>query len=353
MYQNQLGQSPACRHPQTMTMEKKSKQNNETVLETNPGSTTPLDSFLGAIAVSSFIATWIASLASPVLLVLALTNGYHYLASSIMLATLVAYAPWEHGTLSKSFQAFLTKYHPLYYNGVSIVFEGGNDVPSSDPDHRQTFFAVHPHGAYCIGWALLYHNPVMRGVRFCFAPALYASPMFRIFSRMANKPGSASRSAMDLYLKKGEDVALPPGGFEEATLTSTTQDRVFIKRRYGFVRLCLKYGVAIRPVYVFGEGRLFSNVQGLWNLRLALNRFGVPTILVWGRWFCPFLPKKGVKLHIVIGRPLNLPKIESPTKDEVALWHGKYIVELKRIYEEHKEAAYGPEAGKVAKLEVW
>lgn len=193
----------------------------------------------------------------------------------------------------------------------------------------------------------------MNKVRFCFAPALYASPFFRLFSRMANKPGSASRPSMDAYLRAGDDVALPPGGFEEATLTSTTQDRVFIKKRYGFVRLCLKHGVAIRPVYAFGEGRLFSNVQGLWSTRLALNRWSIPMLFVWGLWYLPFLPKRGVKLHIVVGRPLIVPKIESPTKEEVALWHGKYIVELKRIYEEHKEVAYGAEKGKEAKLEIW
>ncbi|KAL7537663.1 hypothetical protein ACHAXR_011374 [Thalassiosira sp. AJA248-18] len=331
-----------------------SKSKDITVLETNPTSTTTLDSFFGAVAVSAFIVTWLASCASPILLFLALTRGYHYIAASIVVVTIISYAPWEHGVISRWFQAFLNRYHPLYYNGVSIVFEGG-EVPSSlaSENHRQTFFAVHPHGAFCIGWALLYHSPAMRTVRFCFAPSLYASPFFRLFSRSINKPGSAARPAMNAYLRRGEDLALPPGGFEEATLTSTKVDRVYIKRRYGFVRLCLKYGVAIRPVYTFGEGRLFSNIQGLWKTRLALNRFGIPTILVWGRWFFPLLPKKGVKLHIVVGRPLILPKIESPTKEDVAVWHNKYIHELKRIYEEHKEAAYGPGEGKDAKLEVW
>ncbi|KAL7548619.1 hypothetical protein ACHAWF_011892 [Thalassiosira exigua] len=157
---------------------------------------------------------------------------------------------------------------------------------------------------------------------------------------------------MNAYLRAGDDVALPPGGFEEATLTSTTQDRVFIKRRYGFVRLCLKHGVAIRPVYVFGEGRLFGNVQGMWKARLALNRLGVPTILVWGRWFFPLLPRRA-KLLVVVGRPLVAPKVDAPTKEEVAQWHQRYIDELKRIYDEYKEVAYGPEEGKEAKLEVW
>ena len=321
-----------------------------TVLESNPATTTKFQSFLGAVTVSSFIVIWLSSAASPLILFLSLRGEYYKTATFIVLITIIAYLPWKRGPISRCVQSFIDKNHPKYYDGVSIVFEGGEVPPS---EHRQTFFAVHPHGAFCIGWALLFTCPTMHGVRFCFAPSLFASPFFRLFSRAVGKPGSAARPSMNSYLKNGEDCALPPGGFEEATLTSTSQDRVFIKKRYGFVRLCLKYGVAIRPVYVFGEGKLFSNVQGFWRNRLALNRFGIPTIVVWGRWFFPLLPKKGVKIHIVVGKPIIVPKIENPTKEEVATWHNKYIGELKRIYDEYKEHAYGADEGKVAKVEVW
>ena len=322
---------------------------NVTVLQSDPTSNTVLESVFGAITVSAFIVIWLASAVSPFLLVFAIWTGNNIAAATIVAITVFAYLPWEHGPISKRVQRFIDGHHPSYYDGVSIVFEGGEVPPA---EHRQTFFAVHPHGAFCIGWAMLFTCPVMHGVRFCFAPTLYLSPFFRLFSRAVGKPGSAARPSMSSYLRAGEDVALPPGGFEEATLTSTFQDRVFIKKRYGFVRLCLKYGVAIRPVYAFGEGHLFSNVQGFWNERLALNRFGLPTILVWGRWFFPLLPKKK-KLHIVVGRTIILPKIENPSKEEVMQWHEKYITELKRVYDEHKETAYGSEQGKEAKLEVW
>ena len=321
-----------------------------TVFESTPATTTKLQSILGALTVSCFIAIWLASAASPLILFIALHQGYHKIAAIIILITIIAYLPWKHGPISRCVQSFVDGYHPKYYDGVSIVFEGGEVPPSK---HRQTFFAVHPHGAFCIGWSLLFTCPTMHGVRFCFAPSLFASPFFRLFSRLVGKPGSAARPAMNAYLKKGEDCALPPGGFEEATLTSTSQDRVFIKKRYGFVRLCLKYGVAIRPVYVFGEGKLFSNVQGFLSHRLALNRFGIPAIIVWGRWFFPLLPRNGVKIHIVVGKPIILPQIENPSKENVTLWHSKYISELKRIYDEYKEVAYGAVEGKVAKVEVW
>ena len=320
-----------------------------TVLESDLASTTKLQSFLGGITVSSFIVMWMASAASPLILFISLRIEYYKIAASIIFITIIAYIPWEKGPIARSVQSFVDTYHPKYYDGVSIVFEGGEVPPT---EHRQTFYAVHPHGAFCLGWALLFTCPNMQRVRFCFAPTLYASPFFRLFSRAVGNPGSAARHSMNAYLKKGEDCALPPGGFEEATLTDTCQDRVFIKKRYGFIKLCLKHKVAIRPVYVFGEGKLFSNVQGFWRNRLALNRYGFPTILVWGRWFFPFLPKKGVKLYIVVGKPIILPKIENPSREEINFWHQKYISELKRLYEEYKEVAYHAE-GKVAKVEVW
>lgn len=336
---------------------KQQKQQRTTVLQTDPTTTTTLESLLGATSILIFVGSWLSSLVSPLILSLALIYGHRIIAAFVVCVTVIAYLPWEHGIISKSYQNFLNRYHPLYYDGgVSMIYEGGvENINAATGAKRQTLYAVHPHGVFFFGWALLFHNRRMiaERVRFCFAPLLYASPIFRLFSRMANRPGSASRSAMDGYLREGDDVALPPGGFEEATLTHTSRDRVYVKRRYGFVKLCLKHGVSIRPVYAFGEGRLYSNVQGMWNVRLAMNSYNIPAIFPWGLWFFPLLPKKDVGLFIVIGRPLILPKLANPTQVEVAMWHDNYVRELKRIYEEYKEEAYGSERGKVSKLEVW
>lgn len=158
---------------------------------------------------------------------------------------------------------------------------------------------------------------------------------------------------MKSYMRKGESLALPPGGFEEATLTCTTQDRVFIKKRTGFIRLCLQHGMRVRPVYVFGEKGFFWNIQGAFSSRLAINRFGVPAIFPWGSLLLPLLPRGTVDMYTVVGPPIVLPKIEEPTKDEVKKWHDMYMAALVKLFDEHKEVAYGPELGKVAKLEVW
>ena len=156
------------------------------------------------------------------------------------------------------------------------------------------------------------------------------------------------------YMKKGEDLALPPGGFEEATLSSSHHDRVYIKKRTGFVRLCLQHGMKIRPVYVFGESGLYWNIQGGWDFRIkVLNKNGVPAIVTWGHPLIPLLPRSNVDMKVVVGAPIVLPKIDNPTKEVVKQWHDKYVAALVKLFEDHKESYYGSEVAKTRKLEVW
>jgi Diacylglycerol acyltransferase. len=156
------------------------------------------------------------------------------------------------------------------------------------------------------------------------------------------------------YMKRGENLALPPGGFEEATLTNIHQDRVYIRKRMGFIKLALQHGYDVVPVYCFGENQTYWNMQGAWKIRLWLNSLGIPSIFIWGAWFLPLLPKRSeMGLYVVCGDALVLPRIEHPTKEQVREWHDKYIAALMHLFERHKASAYGEELGKIQKLQVW
>lgn len=309
---------------------------------------------LGGLVIGTFIITWVSSIFSPLLLIAALVNGYYSVAVVIGLVSIAAYTPWEPSTISQLVKNTINNYHPLYYSSCRMEFE--QELPSQrrlGGAKSPTFYAVHPHGAFSLGWANLYTAPCMSHVRFCFAPALYLTPFFRLFSRCAGRPGTADKADMTRYMKRGEDLALPPGGFEEATLTSLDTDRVYIKKRTGFIRLCLQYGYSVVPVYAFGERRLFWNLQGFWPFRLGLNRFAIPAIVIWGNPLLPLLPRHSVDLRIVGGAPIQLPRIENPTKQDVEYWHGKYVAALLKLYDDHKEDAYGSEEAKTLKLEIW
>eukprot|EP00970_Alexandrium_tamarense_P018792 scaffold13469_cov292-Alexandrium_tamarense.AAC.2 len=75
--------SPSRCIPTMETKQKKSNKtnNNETLFQSNPQTSTHLESFLGGITVSSFIVIWLASASSPLIFALSLLRGYYHVAS--------------------------------------------------------------------------------------------------------------------------------------------------------------------------------------------------------------------------------------------------------------------------------
>mmetsp|Transcript_28799 Transcript_28799/g.59100 ORF Transcript_28799/g.59100 Transcript_28799/m.59100 type:complete len:249 (+) Transcript_28799:274-1020(+) len=109
---------------------KKRKNETITVFSSDPKTTTPIETFLGALTVSSFLIIWFASILSPVILGVAIYHEYYKLATSLIALSIVAYLPWE----IKPLQNFYDEYHTSYYDGVDIVFEGGDIPPSNETD---------------------------------------------------------------------------------------------------------------------------------------------------------------------------------------------------------------------------
>lgn len=68
----------------------------------------------------------------------------------------------------------------------------------------------------------------------------------------------------------------------------------------------------------------------------------------------PLLPKRTkYSLHVVCGDALQLPTIENWTREEVKVWHDKYIAALFKVFEDNKCNVYGEEEDKTKNLELW
>ena len=359
--------------------------NNDNISSLSPSRI--LQTMIGAIALLTFILVWLASLGSPILGLYWFWNENYFSVFILVVLTLIAYLPWGGESSDDNIMKSYARTSTLYYKKYIVIFQKQQSLPSTtttttttaktvletkenkdenkqkqQQPHQPLLYAVHPHGAFCLGWSALFCSKIMNDakVQFCFSPVLFTSPLFRLWSRLTGTPGSADKSSMINYMMKKKDgkqrnhLALPPGGFEEATLTCRNKDRVYIKKRTGFVKLALQHGYNIVPVYTFGENQTYDNIQGMWNFRLWLNKLGIPAIVVFGSWFFPILPKRdNCGLRIVVGEPVVLPTISNPSREEVKHWHDKYITALTRIFEEHKEEYYGPEMAKTQKLEVW
>ena len=121
-----------------------------------------------------------------------------------------------------------------------------------------------------------------------------------------------------------------PGGFEEATLTSHKEYRVFLKNRKGFIKYALKFNYKVHPVFVFNENKCYKTSDFLLSFRVWLNSFKLPSAIFYSKY--GIIPNPYLNIVIVIGKPIILPYIPKPKKEEVTFYHNLYMEELKKLF---------------------
>lgn len=117
-------------------------------------------------------------------------------------------------------------------------------------------------------------------------------------------------------------------------LSSETEDKLYLMKRKGFIKLALQEGVDIVPVYLFGNTNVLSLLKNKF-LVMVSRKLQVSLTYVWGRWLLPI--PRDCKLLYVSGQPLGLPKIDNPTMEDIEKWHAKYVAEVRRIFETYKD----------------
>ncbi|KAI9913138.1 hypothetical protein PsorP6_006377 [Peronosclerospora sorghi] len=222
-----------------------------------------------------------------------------------------------------------------------------NDMTSCVNPNDHALFAFHPHGVLSCGWSVggVQHMSFAQAdCRWLVAASLFYFPIMRELVNWMDFASVAKGSFREI-LRTGQNVCLLPGGFEEATLYERGKHRVYIKMRFGFIKLALQHGYKIHPVYTFGEEYAYHTFPYLLKIRLKLNQLKMPGVLFFGSPSCFYLPKADVDLITVVGKPLILPRIEHPTQDNVRKYHEQYVTALQTLFDRYKKVcAVNPEA---------
>jgi len=228
-----------------------------------------------------------------------------------------------------------------------------------DVQHRGSFFAFHPHGCLSAGWTINGgYNPEWPRIAGCTRWFIdtglrQKNPLFRIMCDAYDGPqGSfegADSASIRRFMERGDNVALIPGGFQDATIFEHGKERTFVRQRKGFVKYCLEFGYRLHPVWTFGEAETYHAFKGLQGLRLKLNKYNVPALLPFGWWPCPVLPLPTARLMTVVGPGIDLPKMPEPSSETVDHWHQVYMQALQQLFDQHKAEAGKPDA----LLELW
>jgi len=143
----------------------------------------------------------------------------------------------------------------------------------------------------------------------------------------------AADSGSLLKTLKKTSVVLYVGGISEMFLTNSKEERLYVEDRKGFIKIALKSGADVIPVYMFGNTIALEIIQNKF-LRSLSRRFGISLTLMWGLYGLPIpIP---CKLLLARGAPLNLPVIENPTQEDIDFWHGKYKESLRSLFDKYK-----------------
>ena len=97
----------------------------------------------------------------------------------------------------------------------------------------------------------------------------------------------------------------------------------------------LRTGVEIIPIYFLGNTSVLSVFKSPF-LRKIARATGASITAFWGRFYLPI--PRARKIVGVLGKPLGIPStpIPEPTQEQVDEWHGKYLAEVTRIFEQYK-----------------
>lgn len=143
---------------------------------------------------------------------------------------------------------------------------------------------------------------------------------------------------MRRILREGEGIdgclVLYIGGIAELFKSSRKEERLYLKKRKGFIKVALREGVDIIPVYLFGNTSVLT-VMKTGPLANMSRKLQVSLTYFWGKYYLP-IPRPE-KLLYVRGKPLGLPHILEPTNEDVDKWHVIYCEEVTRLFNENKE----------------
>ncbi|KAH7292994.1 hypothetical protein KP509_28G007100 [Ceratopteris richardii] len=91
---------------------------------------------------------------------------------------------------------------------------------------------------------------------------------------------------------------------------------VYLKKRFGFIRIAVETGSPVVPCFIFGQTRVYNwwRPEGKLYERLSSALRFAP-MLFWGKLWTPI--PFSVPVCAVVGKPIEVTQNPNPTQDEV------------------------------------
>ena len=226
------------------------------------------------------------------------------------------------------------------YMSMQFVWPDSMNRPKLE-DQPMIFCAI-PHGVAPMGitayplWSKLFNDKLCH---WTCAPIILKIPILQKYMRLMGYIPAKAKSITDTLSKKEENVGIILDGI--AGMFQSYDEKAYVKKRKGIVKIALRCGVPIVPVYGFGHTSLWKVVVDPFGVLEWLSlKLDVSLTPFFGRfgWFLG--PPNRIPVCVCMGDPIKCPKIENPTQEEIDKYHVLLMKGYEQVFEEHKKA-YG------------
>ena len=117
------------------------------------------------------------------------------------------------------------------------------------------------------------------------------------------------------------------------------QVNLVLHKRKGFIKLALRHGAGLVPVFVFGETQLYRQsgvVAGLQDW--VRNMIGIAPVIFYGQGFFQnsfgFLPRRS-PMYVVVGEPIPVTRVAELGQEDIDRLHALYVKKIRKLYQKY------------------
>jgi len=264
----------------------------------------------------------------------------------------------------EALQSWMT--HMIYkYFSYRIVFGEGTTLMIQEDIGRLTkatasarpqIFVAPPHGVYPYGSILaILIWPVLTGHHFfgLSASAALRVPLMRQVLQAIGCINAGREYARHALEHWPYTIGISTGGVAEVFETNAKDECILLRERIGLIKLAIRTGSDLVPVYTFGNTKLLScwAGEGVPYGRPAMEWFsrkvlGFAAIPIFGRFGVPIPFRKPVLCVFGNAIPTFHLQSEEPTMEQVRQVQELLINGMQTTFDKHK-ALYGAENAKL------
>ena len=244
------------------------------------------------------------------------------------------------GSSIKDNQYLYTERNTSKYLNTTVVWPDTLQEPKWK--NCPLIFCLVPHGVAPLGatsypiWSKIWSSKLCHWTA---APVVLSLPWIGFFMKQIGYIPAKSNHILDTLMKREESVGVFLDGI--AGMFQGGKERAYVKQRKGIVKIALRAGVPIIPVYAFGHTAAYTvMVDPFGILEFLSNQLQASLTPFFGRWGWFLGPPRRVPVTLCLGEPIECPMMSEPSIDDINLYHARMVAGFQQVFDQHKEA-YG------------